>query len=179
MKDDIIYDDGDNTVESEIADGDGAPEQKIAQLKKALAECRKEKEEYLAGWQRSRADFINARKEEEERRSEFARLREEKILRDLLDVADSFDRAAGFNQEGVSHIHKQFADILKHYGVSAIDTSVGKPFDPSYHEAIGQAETDVPEEDDTVKEELQRGYSINGRVLRPAKVKVALYKPNN
>ena len=156
-EEDIQYEDAD--VEEggiEVEDDSAEPLAKIEKLKKALKAVQKEKEEYLAGWQRSRADFINARKEEEERRSEFARLREEKLLLDLLDVADSFSAAEQFNQDGFSQIYKQFIDLLKRYGVSAIDTSIGKKFDPLYHEAIGQIETEQADEDEMIVEELQR-----------------------
>ena len=163
----------------EFLEDEGAPASAVKRLKEELKICKKEKEEYLAGWQRSRADFINARKEEEDKRSEFARLKEEKVLRDLLEVADSFDASLAFKTEGVPEMYKQFFDVLRRYGVVAIETSVGKPFDPLYHEAIGQTETDILSEDETVKEELQKGYRINGRVLRPAKVKVAIYKTND
>lgn len=177
MSDDIQYEHTDTeAVEQEVDEEETGSIAKIQKLKEELKVCRAEKEEYLAGWQRSRADFINARKEEEERRSEFARLREEKLLLDLLDIADSFDAAQKFDHEGLEYIHKQFIGILKRYEVSVIDTSVGKKFDPLYHEAIGQVETERADEDDTITEELQRGYSINGRVLRPAKVKVAIFK---
>ncbi len=177
MNDDIQYEQTD-TEAADRTEGDETAEsvEKFKKLKEDLKACRAEKEEYLAGWQRSRADFINARKEEEERRSEFARLREEKILRDLLEVADSFEAARRFDSSGNEQIQKQFFDTLKRHGVSPIDTGVGKKFDPLYHEAIGQTETDRADEDETVVEELQKGYQVNGRVLRPSKVKVALFK---
>lgn len=150
---------------------------KFKKLKKELEECRKEKEEYLAGWQRAKADFINARKDEEKRMEEFAKFANKNILNDFLQAADSIDMALKHAEsEGMKQIKSQFAEILKKHGVAEVDSSLGKKFNPEEHEAIEEAEVETESQDGVIIEELQKGYKLFNRVLRPAKVKVGVYK---
>ncbi len=152
----------------------------IKELEKKLKECEKLKEEYLAGWQRARADLINYKKEEMERVGNLIKLAGEGIILKILPILDNFDLAEKNLPEelkknehikGFFLIRQQLKEFLKSQGVEEIDV-VGKKFDPAFCEVIEEIETDE-KETGTVLEEVQKGYKINGRLLRPAKVKVA------
>jgi len=146
-------------------------------LKGKLAECEKEKKEYLDGWKRAKADFINYRKEEEKRLAHFARMSKGVIMQELINVLDSFDVGVSINKsdtmekKGVELIRNQLENILRKYGLEKINVSPGDKFDPARHEAVSEAESDQPE--GTIVEEVEKGYMISGEVLRPAKVKIA------
>jgi len=150
----------------------------LEQLKKQLEECQKKRGEYLAGWQRARADFINHKKEEIERMEGFLKYAMEEFIFKILPILDSFNLAEkkslekGKNPEveGFLQIKKQLEDFLKSEGVEEIKTA-GQEFDPNLHEAMEQVEA-KDKEPGIIVEEIQKGYKINGRLLRPAKVKV-------
>lgn len=154
----------------EIVEETGLTE-KLKKLREELKTCQKEKADYLAGWQRAKADFINARKDEEKARAEFAKFAAEKVLREMLAVADSLELAGGAN----GAIYAQLREILKREGVEPIEAE-GAQFDPLHHDALEQIEVSEKEKDGMVLEEMQKGYAIFDRVLRPAKVKVGIYK---
>jgi molecular chaperone GrpE len=152
----------------------------IEELKKKLEETEKLKNEYLAGWQRARADLINYKKEEMERVGSFIKIAQEGLILEFLPILDNFDIAEkkipndlkeNENVKGLLQIKQQILDFLKKKGVEEIK-SVGEKFNPAYHEVVGEVDTDQFETG-TIVEEVQKGYKINGRVLRPAKVKVA------
>lgn len=160
-------------------------EEKIGKLKKDLADCLKEKNEYLAGWQRTKADSINARKKEEENRETLIKFSNKELLREFLSVADSLEMAiknyrnagsvdSGW-QTGIEQIQRQFARILENYGVSAMETE-GKIFDPAWAESIEEKIVNEQKFDKIILEELQKGYKIHDQILRPAKVKIGAYK---
>ncbi len=156
--------------------------EKIKKIKEKLKHCQKEKQEYLTGWQRSQADFINYKRRQEEQIGEWLAMAGEKVIREILPVLDtlhSFSRVNGeSNQvleiqhlsEGMVGIQKQLADILDKNGVEEIK-SVGEKFNPEFHEAMEQVESEMPE--GTIVQEVQKGYLINGKVLRAAKVKLS------
>src|SRR3989344_1173773 len=156
------------SIENEVIEEEGLVD-KLKKLRENLKACEKEKGEYLAGWQRAKADFINARKDEEKARAEFVKFAAEKVLREMLAVADSLEIA------GDKHIYAQLREILKRDGVEPIEAR-GAKFDPLYHEALEQVEVSEKEKDGAVLEELQKGYTIYNRVLRPSKVKVGHYE---
>lgn len=163
----------DKIIEEEVIEESGLQD-KLKKLREELKLCQKEKGEHLAGWQRAKADFINARKDEEKARAEFAKFAAEKVLREMLAVADSLEMAG----KEMGPIYAQLREILKREGVELIETG-NAHFDPLYHEALEQVEVPEKEKDGIVLEELQKGYKIYDRVLRPAKVKVGIYKINN
>ena len=150
-------------------------------LKEELVLCKKEREEYLSGWQRSRADYINLKKEGEQTREVSARATEERILRELIFVLDSFEIAFANKEqwekvdsgwrEGVEYIYSQLLDILREFHVQKIE-SLGKLFDPAMHESMAMLDTDDKEKQDTVAEVVSSGYIWREKVLRPAKVKI-------
>jgi molecular chaperone GrpE len=126
------------------------------------------------------ADFQNYRRRSEEQRQEIASRAVQSFVAELLPVLDNFERALAASKDtqsfeslvaGVEMILRQLRELLERHGVAPIE-AVGHPFDPNLHDAVMRVEApDV--EDNTVVEELQRGYTMDGRVIRPAMVKVA------
>jgi molecular chaperone GrpE len=141
-----------------------------------LEKIKKQCEEYLDGWKRAKADFINYKKEELARLSEMARFASEDLIRDLIIVLDSFDLGLtsldgkGMESKGLYLIRTQLEDVLKKRGLERIIVSVGAPFDPNLQEAVAEVETGGPK--GTIAEEVERGYTLNGKIIRPARVKV-------
>lgn len=130
-----------------------------------VSELKKKCEEYLAGWRRERADFANYKKDEAERITQLIKYANEELVLKLLPILDNFCLAEQHvKDEGVTQIKKQLEDLLKKEGVEHIEV-VGSKFNPVTMEAVeGQG--------DTVTEEVQRGYTMHGKLIRPAKVKV-------
>ena len=166
-------------------------EKEIEELKKQLEECQKLKEEYLAGWQRARADFLNYKKEEMERIGEFFKYANLNLILKFLPILDNFEIAekklpenlkTDVNVKGILQIKNQILEFLKNQGVEEIK-AIGEAFDPNLHEVMEEiepafapasAEAAAGKEikSGVIIEEIQKGYKINGRLLRPAKVKV-------
>ncbi|MBU1178891.1 nucleotide exchange factor GrpE [Patescibacteria group bacterium] len=154
-----------------IEEEDESIEAKVKKIKEKLKKCQKDKEDYLAGWQRARADFINARREEEKRRAEFTKFANELLVSEILVVLDSFDLALENNKEKNLQVIKiQLEGILKKHGLETIKAS-GEKFNPEFHEAMEEVES--KEESGIVVEELQKGYLLHNKVLRPTKVKIS------
>ena len=138
-------------------------------MEKKIKECKKQRDEYLAGWQRSRADFLNYKKEEAERLADILKYANEGIILEILSILDSFEKAEKSVvkdkvSQGFLQIKTQLQDFLKKYGVEEIK-SIGENFDPNLHEAIEGQEG-------IINEEIQKGYKLNGKVIRPAKIKI-------
>lgn len=159
---------------------------KIKDLKEKLKKCEAEKQDYLVGWQRAKADHINARKNEEKYREDYAAYRAEDMLRKFLDIGDAFREAFknnGFQnlaenyKKGIEAIFNKFEKMLEYYNVKPYDC-LGEIFNPALHEGLIIEETEDEKKDNIVLEEFQKGYTINNKVLRPAKVKVGIYKEN-
>lgn len=177
-EEEIVFESTDETEET------AGPAGKIKKLKEELATCKKERQEYLDGWQRARADFANARKEEEKRRGEFATFAKEGILHEILPVVDSFNMAMQGDawgkvddtwRRGVEYIHQQLVAILENNGLSEIEV-LGKTFDPNEHSSVESVPVDSGEKDDTVIEVVQKGYRLNGKIVRPAKVRIGKFQ---
>lgn len=162
-----------------IGEEDEAPSEAPAtiaeeEVRRLHAEVDQAKERYL----RLRADFDNFRKRIERERGEIERFASGELLRELLPVADNLERALAAPGEvedvrrGVEMIHRQMMETLRRFGLASVP-AVGARFDPSMHEAVTQEESEavaVP----TVVAELQRGYRLHERLLRPALVRVAM-----
>lgn len=156
----------------------GKVEIERSEYEKLCAEA-KELNEVKDAFLRKAADLDNVRKRLAREKEEFVKFANERLMKDLLPVIDNLERALlaaggaeGDNSHpivsGVDLVKKQFINYLKDHGLTKID-AVGKPFDPSLHEAISKRESkDYP--DQTVLEEIEGGYLLNGRLLRPAKV---------
>ncbi len=142
------------------------------ELQKELEQCKKEREEYLNGWKRAKADLINYQKDEAKRFEEMVKFANAGILYELIGVLDSFDLAKNaLEEKGVLMIKAQLEDIMKKSGLEKMAAAVGNKFDPAMHEAVGEAESDQPA--GAVIEEVSSGYLLNGRVIRPTRVKLA------
>jgi molecular chaperone GrpE len=154
---------------------------KVQKLKLELKACRKEKEEYLTGWQKERADFVNYKKEEDGRRTVFSEAMRERILSRFLSVVDSFSLAMGNKaawakvdpnwRVGIEHIYSDLTKIFEEYGVKPVGEA-GELFDPNIHQSIDVVSTGDKEKDHTVAEVIQQGYRLGERILRPARVNV-------
>jgi len=145
-----------------------------------LSQCKAQAQEYLNGWQRTKADFINYKNDEGRRLEDTARFMTRSLVMDVLPVLDSFDLACqqmegkqGSEQEikGILLIRSQLLDVLKKRGVEVIPLHTGDTFNPELHEALGEVQSDLPE--GVVAEEFQKGYMLQGKVVRPARVRLA------
>ncbi len=145
-----------------------------------LAATEKQRDEYLAGWQRAKADFINYRKDEARRFEDMIRFANEDLLEELIGVLDSFDlglaalEKAGPVEKGVYMVRSKLENVLKQRGLERLPVKAGDIFDPSLSEAIVEAESDQPA--GTILEVIESGYKIHDKVLRPARVKVSKEK---
>jgi molecular chaperone GrpE len=149
-------------------------------LEKELEETRAEAEKNLAGWQRAQADYANLKRETESRGAELFALANAAFMAEVLPVYNHFKLAlkhipadAGKQDwvVGIRQIQKQFQDFLKKYKVEEVPT-VGEKFDPAVHEAVTHEEKEGFEED-VIFDEVQPGYLVDGKLLNPAKVRVA------
>ena len=134
----------------------------------------RERDQYLDSLRRLKAEFDNSRKRQERERARLLDSASEKLVQELLPVLDNLDRALeseGDIREGVQATRGQLADVLANEGLLPV-ASDGQPFDPNVHEAVmGQPSEEY--EEGTVLQTFQRGYLLNGRAIRPAKVVVA------
>lgn len=165
-------------------EGEGLlPAQKIKKLKEELKKCQKEKEEYLAGWQRAKADFINLKREEEKNRLELMKFANKELIMEILSVADSFDMAF-VNKEawekvdqnwrtGVEYIYSQLVSVLEQNDVKQLNP-IGEMFDPNIHTSVESVPAEKPEDDHKIVAVIQKGYMMHGSLVRSPKVKVAV-----
>jgi len=146
------------------------------ELEQALAQAK----EYLAGWQRARADYANLKRESEAKSLELVRFANTELLKELLPLVDYFKHALKVVPaeqsgqpwvEGIRHIQIKLLEILAYHGVRELE-AVGEKFDPNCHEAVAEVESsDYPS--DTVVEEVRTGFMLQDKLLQPARVKVA------
>lgn len=138
-----------------------------------LDRVKQESEEYLNGWKRAKADLINYQKDETQRAQEFMKIANLALITDLIPILDSFDMAMAVSQsdKNIAVIKSQFEEALKRYGVEKIPTELGKPLDTRSQESIGEMDSSHPP--GSVAEEVSRGYMMNGKVIRPAKVRIS------
>ena len=137
----------------------------------------KERNEYLDGWQRARAELVNYKRDESKRADDVMKFANGALIRELIMVIDNFALAIsamerqGIVDQGVHLIKAQLEDILKQHGLERMAVTIGQPFDPALHEAVASVDSDlVP---DSITEEIESGYYLHGKLLRPARVKVA------
>ena len=163
-------------VEQELEEGHEELEGLLEELEKAKTQAA----EYLDGWQRAQAEFSNYKKRQESERAHMIARANAGLLRKLLPVLDDFERAmttlpSGLSKmtwcEGILLIKHKLDAILESEGVEPIETE-GQMFDPCYHEAVTYEEV-AGYEDGQIIGEVQRGYILGERVLRPALVRVA------
>ena len=187
-KDEILDEQVDDVVFEETAEGEGEAlsKDKIKKLREDLKKAQTEKADYLASWQKERADFINYKKGEDERKKQTLDYAREQFVEELLPVLDGYDMAFA-NKEawekveknwrmGVEYIHQQLLKVLSDNGVMEISPVVGDIPNSNLHDMIENVVTDDESKDHTIAQVMQKGYKITGRVLRPARVKVYEFK---
>jgi molecular chaperone GrpE len=176
-----------NDIEFEENTEDRAPEGaelggKLKKLRDELKACHSERSEYLAGWQRAKADYLNLKKDHETSRHEIGKWAKEGVLTDLFTIADSFELAFGNKEaweqapenwrKGIEYIYNQLQTIFRDHGVEEISPKVGDKFNHAEQEPIGTIETKEESEDDDIAEVIKKGYKLHGKIVRPASVKV-------
>ena len=145
-----------------------------------IAKLKQERDEYLNGWKRAKADLINSQKDEQKRFQEFLQYANESSVRELIPVLDSLDLAlASISDEsakkGIIMIRSQMEEVLKRQGLERIPVSPGDALDVNVHEPIGEQEPESEEQKSLtgkVASELVAGYKMNNKVIRPARVKI-------
>ena len=165
-------------------DGEEDLKKTLKKLRADLKECKKEKEEYLTGWQKERADFANYKKQEDDRRSNFSESIRERILTRFLTVLDSFNMAFSNKEtwdkvdenwrKGIEYIYAQLNNVFEEYGVKEIG-KIGENFDPNIHQSIEMVTTENKEENHKIAKVIQKGYKLSDRVIRAARVNVFEY----
>lgn len=153
--------------------------ERIEALERELSEANAKSEEHLYNWQRSAADFSNYKRRTEDERSVLSQFSTAALISRLLAVLDDFDRALANVPsdahdswiEGVQLVERKLRGVLESEGVTQIE-AIGQPFDPNLHEAVAHEET-TEHADNEVIGEVQRGYRLHDRVLRPSLVRVA------
>lgn len=153
----------------------------IEELKNKLTEAEKMRDEYLAGWQRQKADFINYQKDALKQTQEVIKYANEDLISDLLVVLDSFDisvnslKIEGLTEnekriiQGLELIKAQLEDVLRRKGLKPIE-AIKERFNPQFHEILEEIDGEGPP--GIIVEEVIKGYELNGRVIRPSKVKI-------
>jgi molecular chaperone GrpE len=156
------------------------PENELDRLQRELAETQQRSEEFFSSWQRAAADLSNFRKRVDQEREDAQKYGPAEVLAELLGVVDDWERAMAVLPpemlkftwvHGTAQIYQKLLWVLTRHGVMPIE-SENQMFDPRLHDAV-MRDDDVPATEQThVIQELQRGYRIHERILRPALVKV-------
>lgn len=175
-------------IQSDEEAGEEKAEGKIAKMREEMGVCRKEKQEYMDGWQRAKADYVNLLKRIEEGAKASELRGRVGAVETLLPAFDALERAkehlpampthagqaGGELPSGFLAIAKQLESSFAELGLEEIG-KVGEKFNPALHEAFGQDVADLVEADDTITTVLEKGWRIADFVIRPAKVRVAHY----
>lgn len=153
----------------------------LEELRKRIEKLEQEKQEYLNGWQRERADFLNYKKSEEKRFQEVVKFANERLIKSLIPVMDSLELAIeSTNKDGKAQandsylkglllIYSQMKDLLEKEGVEVINPKKGEEVNPYFEEVISEVKTtEVPE--NKIYQVLEKGYILRGKVIRPARV---------
>lgn len=149
----------------------------LDELRTEIENLQKEKDEIFAKLQRISADYDNLQKRTTKQISETIGYEKERIIKTLLPVLDNFEHSlqnanhaenVDVLLKGIKIIYDQMLDVLKSHNVEQIK-AIGEPFEPALHEAMMQ-KSEAQQEDNIVLEEFQKGYKLNGRVIRPSKV---------
>lgn len=157
-------------------------EEEIQELRLKLQESEKLANDYMNYLQRLQADFENYKKRAQKEKESMRSLYLEEFALGLLPAADNFERAlkAGENatdaqsfMSGMQLIYKHILDFLKRNNIVPVTLEESPHFDPSLHEAVAFSEVEDEKEDGKIVEEYEKGYRLSGKVIRPAKVKVA------
>lgn len=172
--DDVVFEEeNENTAPDFVA--------KINKLKSRIKELEEKSSEYLNGWQRDKADFINLRKKDEEAKKNIVEFAKTNLIGDILPVLDSFELAMK-NKEawekvdqnwrtGVEYINNQLLGVLEQNGLKKI-YPLGETFDPNRDEALEMVPVQNKDEDHKILEVVQTGYQSGNSIIRAPKVKV-------
>ena len=153
------------------------PEEQTVSSDTDLEQLARERNEYLDGWQRARAELVNYKKDEAKRMDDLMKFSNGSLMRELIMVIDNFELAImamekqGAVEKGIYLIKAQLEDILKQYGLEKMTVIVGEQFDPAKHEAVASVESELAS--GSIAEEIERGYYLHGKLIRPSRVKVA------
>ena len=180
----ITIDHGDENLDDSVL-AEGSQHETIKKLREKLRKSEQEKQEHLDGWQRSKADFINARRRDDEAKQDFLKFSKEEILKDIIPVLDSFDLAFR-NQEawktlpsdwrtGIESIYNQLLSVLGNHGIQKL-VPKDDLFDPKLHEAIQMVRVKDKSQNGKIVEVVQAGYSLLGKEIRSPKVIVASFE---
>lgn len=162
------------------------PKEKIAKLKEKIKKLTQEKDEYMNGWQRERADFANFKKRSEDEKKEYIKFANENLLEEMLTVLESFDMAF-MNKEqwnsvpenwrvGVEYIHSQLIKILDENGLKEYSPKIGDKFDPKLHVAEEVFLSDKKGDEGLVMSVIKKGYIMNDKIIVAPKVSVGEFK---
>jgi molecular chaperone GrpE len=162
-----------------------AQEETVKEFDEKIKQLEKEKEEYLAGWKRAKADLLNYQKETEAKMQNFAMLANSTLVFDLLSIIDSFDLAIAALTErdretslgkGYYLVQTQLIDLLRKYGLEMIKVELPALFNPNFHEAIStkicEKQNCDKRDEALIIEVLSKGYLLHNKLLRPSKVRV-------
>jgi len=151
-----------------------------ATAKQQLKECEEIKQEYLAGWQRAKADFLNYKKQEIERLEKLLQYADESFIMEMLPILDNFEAAKknlpeqlkkNENVIGLLQIGTQIKSFLKEKGLEEIKC-LDEKFNPELHEAVEGVKVSN-KEPGIIVEQIKKGYKLNNRVISPAKVRIS------
>ncbi len=186
--DENVGDTSENDVTFEATDEEGVLESKDAKIKKLRLEIeklRKERDEYLTGWQRTKADYVNRERASTEEKGELIRVAARRTLQAILPSLDTYDMAkvnvSVWNavdanwRAGIEYIFQQLVSSLENEGLVKFGL-VGDVFDPNLHESVEAIPVSDRMKDNTVMTVLQSGYKLHEKVLRPARVNVGIYQ---
>lgn len=165
------------TAETQAGEAEASEEAEGQEAAEELEAVKKQLSEGVERMKRLQADFENFRRRTRQEKEELSNMVVQDFIKDLLPMIDNFDRAMAAEatdgakfQQGVEMIYNQLAEILKNKGLEKIDTTDAK-FDPNFHQAVMRVEN--PDlEDESIAMELQKGYMVKGKVIRPAMVQV-------
>lgn len=165
------------TAETQAGEAEASEEVEGQEAAEELEAVKKQLSEGVERMKRLQADFENFRRRTRQEKEELSNMVVQDFIKDLLPMIDNFDRAMAAEatdgakfQQGVEMIYNQLAEILKNKGLEKIDTTDAK-FDPNFHQAVMRVEN--PDlEDESIAMELQKGYMVKGKVIRPAMVQV-------
>jgi molecular chaperone GrpE len=171
-----MNDEQDVEIEAEDPEAEATADHRVKKLRSEIDQIKKERQEYLDGWQRSKADYVNLLKRTDTGAKDSEMRGRIKAIETLLPAFDALERAKEHGEvpAGFMAIAKQLESAFSSLGLEAIGR-VGERFDPGLHEALGQDETKLCEEDDSITAVLEKGWKIRDNIVRPAKVRVAHY----
>ena len=170
----------------DVDETEGNASLRIQKLKEDLKKCAGERKDYLEGWQRAKADYLNSKKRFDEEKSQTRAYAQISFIEDLLPLCDSFDMALEHGDKsnasgdailktGLTLIHGQLNSFLAKYNISEV-RALGEVFNPHEHEALSSQSVDNPKLHDTIVTVLQKGYKQGDKLIRPAKVVIGTHE---